>query len=206
MTQRLGILGGTFNPIHMGHLLIAQSALEAHDLAKVVFIPCATPPHKRTPSLAPAANRMAMVNAAIAGDVRFESSDLEIARGGPSYAIDTVRVLRREHPDCELCFVIGSDSLRELHLWKDIAELLRLCRFLTVLRPGHEPAKVAEPMAALPDPWPQRLRADFVSGKQMDISSSEIRHRIAEGMSIRYLVPDAVEMYIAEHHLYDAIR
>jgi nicotinate-nucleotide adenylyltransferase len=204
MAERIGVLGGTFNPIHTGHLLIAQSALEAHDLARVLFMPCSSPPHKHAPSLAASEHRRAMIELAIGSDARFEFCNLELERGGISYAIDTVRELHTLHADGELCFIIGSDSLRELHLWKDIDTLSRLCRFITVLRPGHQLDGFESSTPALPTPWATRLLHDVVRGQQMDVSSSDIRHRIAEGMSIRYLVPDAVEMYIAEHGLYRA--
>jgi len=200
--NRIGILGGTFNPIHLGHLILAQSAVEACDLAKVWFIPTGTPAHKHTAALAPAAHRLAMVQAAVEGDLRFEASDLEIRRGGVSYAIDTVKALQQEHPAAELYFIIGSDTLRELHQWKDAGELLTLCRFVAFARPGFEPAQWRPEDLRLAPPQAQALLAAVHPGRQIDISSSDIRHRIAEGLSIRYLVPEAVEMYIAEHGLY----
>ena len=201
--SRVGILGGSFNPIHTGHLILAQSAVEALELSTVLFIPCAIPPHKSAASLIAAEHRLAMVQAAIEGDFRFEASDIEIARGGISYAVETVAQLYPIHPGAELCFIIGADTLRELHSWKDIYSLLRLCRFVTFSRPGTSLQEVTQDSLRLDPPWPERLIADVVAGRQIDISSSDIRHRAAEGMSIRYLVPEAVEMYIAEHRLYE---
>jgi nicotinate-nucleotide adenylyltransferase len=199
---RIGLLGGSFNPIHMGHLILAQSALEAFDLAQVWFIPAAQPPHKGTGAVLPAAHRLAMVEAAIEGDWRYEVNQLELLRPGPSYAIDTVRELRECYPAEDLCFIIGSDTLTELHLWKDINDLLPLCRFLTLARPGWDISEITPERIKLASPWPERLLADTAETRRIDISSSDIRHRVAEGLSIRYLVPPAVEMYIAEHHLY----
>lgn len=199
---RIGILGGTFNPIHTGHLILAQGALERFDLSKVLFIPCARPPHKEAAGLLPAEDRLAMVRLATEDDPRFDVLDLEIRRGGASYAIDTITELREMHPGAELCFIIGADMLLELHLWKDVRRLLELCTFLSFGRGDVRVPEVRPEDLHLPPPWPERLLRNAVAGRRVDISSSEIRHRIAEGLGIRYLVPVAVEMYIAEHRLY----
>ena len=198
----IGILGGTFNPVHMGHLMVAQAAAEQLDLAKVLFVPCATPPHKEASSLLSAEHRMAMLETAVQDNLRFELCDIEVRRGGPSYTIDTVSRIRRSYPAAALDFIIGSDTLPELHLWKDIYKLLGLCRFVTFLRPGAGMDSLRPEDLELDAPWPARLLQDVVTGHLVDVSSSDIRHRIAEGMSIRYLVPPEVEMYIAEHGLY----
>jgi len=199
---RIGILGGTFNPIHLGHLILAQNALETHDLAKVLFIPCGTPPHKDAKALIPAEDRLAMVQAAIEGDPRFEALDLEIKRGGVSYAVDTVAQLRGLYPNAVLFFIIGSDTLPELHQWRSIYTLLSLCRFVAFGRPGFDAAGMSREALHLDSPWPERLLENVAVGRLIDISSSDIRHRLAEGMSVRYWVPREVEMYIAEHGLY----
>jgi len=198
----IGILGGTFNPVHLGHLLIAQSAYEYLNLAKVLFIPCCNPPHKNMTPLLSADHRLNMVRLAIEGDLRFEVSDIEIQRGGISYAVDTVAQLHGLYPAQELDFIIGADSLKELHLWRNIYCLLRLCRFVSFPRPGYDLASVRPEDLHLDPPWPDRLLLSVMPGPCVDISSSDIRHRVAEGMSMRYLVPSAVEMYVAEHHLY----
>lgn len=199
---RLGILGGTFNPVHTGHLILAQTALEAFDLGRVLFVPCAQPPHKESAMLAPAAHRAAMLERAIEDDLRFELCDVELRRGGVSYAIDTAAELHAQHPDAELCWIVGADTLLDLHAWRDVYALLRLCRFVTLGRPGYDIACLGADALRLDPPWPARLLRDYAEGRQIDIASSDIRHRVAEGMSIRYLVPQAVEMYIAEHRLY----
>jgi nicotinate-nucleotide adenylyltransferase len=203
LTQtRIGILGGTFNPVHLGHLIIAQNALEKYELSKVLFVPSATPPHKKASALASATHRVAMLNSVIESDPRFEVSDIEVVRKGPSYSVDTVAQLREMHPGAELYFIIGSDSLTELHMWKEIRKLLTMCTFVTFARPGSSISAITPERLKLEAPWPERLLAKVSSLHMVDISSSEIRYRVAEGMSIRYLVPQAVEIHIAENHLY----
>jgi len=204
MQTKLGILGGTFNPVHLGHLVLAQDALERFGLDGVLFIPCARPPHKPAPALADGAHRLALLRLAVAGDPRFEVSALELERGGPSYTIETVRRLRAERPASRLFFILGADSLLELHQWRAIGELLALCEFVTMRRPGVPAARLGAARLRLPPPWPARLRANLFTGHAVDISSTEIRRRLAERRSIRYLVPDAVGRYLAEQGLYRA--
>ena len=202
LKTRIGILGGSFNPVHLGHLILAQDALETFDLDTVLFVPCDQPPHKPAAGLAAPEHRVAMLEAALAGSLQFEACDLEIRRGGTTYSIDTVRNLIASRPNDELVFIIGSDTLAELHLWKDVRELLRLCRFVTLARPGFDLKAMTEKNLNLEPELARDLLANVAIGHQVDISSSDIRHRAAEGMRIRYLVPDAVEMYITEHGLY----
>ena len=201
-SKRIGILGGSFNPVHIGHLIVAQGATEALDLSKMLFIPCATPPHKNVSGMAEASHRMNMLENAAEHDPRFEICDIEIQRGGVSYTIDTVTQLQEENPGADLFFIIGSDTLKELHLWKRIPELLALCEFVTFVRPGFEVDNVKHEELKLDPPWPASLLNNITPGVRVDISSSDIRHRVAEGLSVRYLVPETVEMYIAEHSLY----
>lgn len=203
--ERVGILGGTFNPIHIGHLLIAQQALEAAGLDRVIFLPSHTPVHKECVSLATPEDRLAMVRLAVADNPAFEANDLELERGGVSYAVDTMRAFRLRYPDREPHFIIGMDSLRELHLWYRVNELLALCPFLVLDRPG-----VAHPLTPaelpLPPPWPERLLASVLPGRLCEVSSSEIRRRVAEGRPIRYLVPSVVEQFILDRGLYRACQ
>ena len=189
--QKVGILGGTFNPIHIGHLLIAQDALEQAGLDRVVFIPSATPPHKRLEGNASARQRLAMVEAAVAGNEAFAVDDLEIRRGGASYTVETLTELRRREPGADFYFIIGSDSLPELTTWKDFERLAKLCRFVVVTRPGFEPGKAPKPVKPL-----------VVFGHMCDVASRDVRARRRRGQSIRYLVPEAVVRYIARRKLY----
>jgi nicotinate-nucleotide adenylyltransferase len=199
---RTGLLGGTFNPIHMGHLALAQSAYETYDLNRVIFIPCNKPPHKDDVPLVSVEHRLAMLNLAIEDDMRFEISQVELEREGPSFTVDTLSWFKELDPDREYCFIIGADTLPELHMWKDIDELLQMCRFISFERPGTESSELEPNRLQLSDPWPEKLLADLSKGVRVEVSSSELRYRIAEGLSIKYLVPQAVEMYIAEHSLY----
>ena len=205
-TERIGILGGTFNPVHMGHLILAQDAVERLDLVKLLLVPCATPPHKKCPDLASARHRVAMIEAAIEGDLRFELCDLEVRRGGVSYAADTARELADLYPCAELNFIIGADSLPELHLWKNVSELFRLCEFKVFERPGHLFKSLDKAKLELASRWKEKLLANVLSCHLVEISSSDIRYRAAEELSIRYLVPPAVEMYICEHRLYSTAK
>ena len=200
--RRLGLFGGTFNPVHEGHLQIARDAKRAAELDEVMFIPCATPPHKTPTWLASGEDRLNMLTLALENEPAFTVNDLELDREGPSYSIDTVRAIRAQHPDDALTFIIGSDSLVELHLWKDIEELLSLATFLTIARPGQE--AVRPDQIPLPPPWPETLSAAMITGTLMDISSSDVRERVAKNASIVSLVPDPVRSYIDSHGLYHA--
>jgi nicotinate-nucleotide adenylyltransferase len=193
LKRRVGILGGTFNPIHLGHLMIAQDALELAGLDRVVFIPSATPPHKPLAGNVSGADRLRMVKLAIAGNDRFAVDDLEIKRGGKSYSVETVAELRRRQPDVDWCFIIGGDSLAELHLWRDADRLVQLCRFVVLARPGF----VARPARRLTG-----VRYKVYAPHPVEIASREIRTRVAGNQSIRYLVPESVRRFIERKKLY----
>ena len=201
MKPRVGLLGGTFNPVHTGHLLLAQSALEAFGLSQVLFMPCAVPPHKSPDPTASAADRVAMLERAIEGVPEWGICHLELERGGISYAVDTLRAFRGRYPDVDPWFLVGMDSLLELHQWKSVDELLELCTFATLLRPGYDHRPDPGDLM-LPAPWPERLLSHVATGRSVEVSSSEIRHRIAQKRAIRYLVPRSVETYIVERGLY----
>lgn len=200
--MKLGIFGGSFNPVHNGHLLLAQDALEAFGLDRVLFVPCAQAPHKPASLLASAEDRRAMLELALARDPRFEVCGLEMERGGVSYSLDTVTALIRQFPEARPHFIIGSDTLRELSSWKSIDRLLELCEFVTMARPGFDGAGLTDAEIGLPAPWPDRLRAKTATGHVSGISSSEIRRRLARGFGIRYFVPPEVETYIRERKVY----
>ena len=199
-SRRIGILGGTFNPIHLGHLLTAQDALEQLGLERVIFIPSATPPHKVVDKLATGRDRLRMIKLAIRGNDQFEVDDIEIKRGGKSYTVDTLMALRQRHPRADLYFIIGADSLQELHLWREVARLVTLCTFVTVPRPGFKPEPVIDPR--LDAATRRRLRQHVLHGHACDIASRDIRARVSGGRSMRYLVPDAVRFYIEKNRLY----
>lgn len=188
--KRIGLFGGTFNPIHMGHLAIAQMAQEAFKLDKVIFIPSHQPPHKNIASLAPACDRYKMVKLAIAGNDRFEVSDVETLRDGKSYTIDTLRYFQKVYSSkAKLFFIVGGDSFSTLPKWKNIGEILRLVTFIVVNRPGTNASK-------------KNIRHLTVTKPGIDISSSYLRQRIESGKSVRYLVPEAIFYYIEKHRLY----
>ena len=185
--MRIGIFGGTFNPIHTGHLLFAEAAREQLRLDRVLLIPCAQPPHKSAAGLLPAASRLAMIRLAIRGHSAFAASALELRRPGPSYTIDTVRALRRRWPRAALFLLMGQDMLGVR--WMAWPELKQLCTVAVVPSPGAKPPRRERGLVRLAMP-------------QADIASSDIRVRLRQGRSIRYLVPAAVERYIRSHRLY----
>ena len=202
--KHIGILGGTFNPIHLGHVFVGRAAAEAFGLDGVLLTPCSVSPFKSgLPGLATGADRLEMVRLSVAGDPLFEPCALDLERGGISYAIDTVKALRDQRPHDRFSFIIGMDSLRELSHWHKVGELLTLCDFITVARPGVDLPLTADALA-FPEEVRTRLASHVIQGRLCDISSSEVRRRIAEGRSIRYLVCPAVEAYIRDRGLYAA--
>ncbi len=197
-TGSVGLLGGTFNPVHEGHLTIAREAMRLFDLEAVWFIPCSIPAHKPTTDLASNADRLAMLELAIAGEPRFQALPIEFDRPGTSYTIDTIRLLQEQHPRSRLVFIIGADTLAELHTWHEPLELLSSIRVVTLARPGYvpDPSRIQ-----LPPPWPEQLLSDVRTGRPLDVSSSDIRARIAAGQPVS-LVPESVLRYIHQHQLY----
>ncbi|MFA6173604.1 MAG: nicotinate-nucleotide adenylyltransferase [Kiritimatiellales bacterium] len=200
-TERIGVFGGSFDPVHIGHLTIAQDAVEQLELDRLIFVPAAVPPHKQDKALAEGRHRFEMLQLATESNLSFEVSDMELQRGGVSYTFDTITQIQFEHPGAELFFIVGLDSLVELHCWRNVDKLLELCTIVPFARGGEDPARVAEQIK-LSEPWKTRLMERLIRIHEVEISASEIRMRLAEGLSIRYLVPPEVEMYIAEHHLY----
>ncbi len=190
----IGLIGGTFDPIHVAHLVIAKEALEAFGLDRVIFIPSARPPHKPAGDVSPIEHRLEMVRLAVAGDQRLEVSDLEARRPMPSYTIETIRELREEFGEDEtLYFIMGADSLTQFFTWKDPEDLLHACEFVVVPRPGIGMEDADDRI---------RNRALTLDAPMLDISSSDIRERVRRGRSIRHLVPPEVSAYIAEKKLY----
>lgn len=194
----VGLLGGTFNPVHNGHLGIARDALRLFDLTAVWFIPCAIPPHKSAEGLASNADRFAMLKLAVQNEPRFEVLPIELDRPGLSYTLDTLRALRVRYPHTEFVFIIGADTLPELHTWHRPLDVLALVRIVTLARPGFTPDPAA---LHLPPPWPETLLADVRTGQLHDIASRDIRAQLAAGQPVS-LVPEPVIRYIQEHNLY----
>ena len=188
--MRIGVFGGTFDPPHLGHLVVASDACEALELGRVLWIPSAVPPHKLRTVRAPAEARLEMVRAAIQGDPRFEADDVELRRAGPSYTVDTLRELASRHPGDELVLLIGADNLREIPGWREPGEILRLARVAVLSRDGAG----VPPDAAIP--------ATAVAVTRVDVSATEVRRRAAAGETIRYLVPDAVRALVERRELY----
>jgi len=203
MTARsIGLFGGSFNPVHLGHLVMAQDAARAWSLDRVVFIPAALPPHKLTQTLVTPAQRLDMLRLALADREEWEVSDVEVRRGGGSYTIDTVRHFLELEPDADLYFIIGGDTLPELHTWREIDTLLDVCRFITMVRPGFEPDSLRRADLKLHPRHLPGLIERVTVGHLIGISATDVRMHVAKNESIRYLVPEAVERYIREHRLY----
>jgi nicotinate-nucleotide adenylyltransferase len=216
--MRIGLMGGTFNPVHIAHLRIAEEARELCALDRVIFIPAADPPHKPLADEVPFELRCEMVRLAIAGNPAFELSDIEGRRPGKSYSIDTITRFRAENPGAELFFIIGSDSFLEIGLWHRYSEIFRQCNLTVVDRPG---CRIEDPPAALPIAVSREfsyssatrtlehcsgMGVHFLQGCPLDISSSEIRRLTAAGRSIAYLVPPEVETYIKAQRIYTECR
>jgi nicotinate-nucleotide adenylyltransferase len=212
--MKIGLLGGTFNPVHRAHIRIADEARSACGLDRVVFIPAADPPHKPLAGGVPFEQRCEMVQLAIDGNPAFEVSDIEGQRSGKSYSVDTIRHIGSDRPDDELFFIIGSDSFFEIGLWHRYEDIFSLCSLIVVERPGRP---VPDPLSALPvairgefgyTDASNRLKhtsgrtVNIMKGRPLDISSTAIRCRVAAGDSISGLVPPAVEAYIKNQRIY----
>ncbi|HOB74113.1 MAG TPA: nicotinate (nicotinamide) nucleotide adenylyltransferase [Phycisphaerae bacterium] len=199
----IALFGGSFNPIHHGHLIIARAVAERLGVSRMVLVPSALPPHKRASELASAMDRLEMARLAVADEVGLDVSDVEVYREGPSYTFLTVEHYRRLlGPDVPLYWVIGGDTLPELHTWYRISELVEQCRIVTAVRPGYEELDLSPLGRVLSAGQIDRLREGILPTPLIDISATQIRRRIGEGRSIRYLVPEAVREYIESRGLY----
>lgn len=193
--MRLGIFGGTFDPIHFAHLRVAEEVAEALRLDRVLFIPAGRPPHRQRPE-ASARQRLAMVRLAIASHPRFTALDLEVRRPGKSYTVDTLAELTRQFPGARLYLLLGMDQMREFPNWHEPEKLLTFCRLAVFSRPGMDPAQ-PENLPGLP-----RSRYCLVQVSTLDISATAIRRLARRNRSLKYLLPDAVIAYIRKHGLY----
>lgn len=194
--MKIGVLGGTFDPIHVGHLAAAHAAMECGGLDEVLFIPTGEPPH-RSGVVANARDRMEMCRLAIAGEERFEVSDLEVRRGGLSYTVDTIRELTRLHPDDRFFLILGWDAAKLFSTWREPREIRSLASVIVVTRPGSGPPSGSAMEAA------GLGASDSICERETpDISGSELREKIARGEPVGDCLPPAVERYVAEHRLY----
>jgi nicotinate-nucleotide adenylyltransferase len=200
--MRIGVFGGTFNPVHMGHLILAEQCREQGHLDQVLFIPAARPPHKQDQTLAAYAQRTEMLALATSGQPAFRIDEMEKDRPGPSFTVDTLEHLRLRHPGAELFLTIGSDTLHDLPIWYQPVRILELAALLIVPRPGWPIPETNELHAALAIAATFPLRYQVCDVPLIDIASRELRRRISEGRSVRYMLPGAVEAYIQDKGLY----
>ena len=191
--MKICLFGGTFDPPHIGHLLIAQTVCEAENFDKILFIPAYQPPHKT--EITPVRNRLEMLQIAVESNPNFEISDIEIKRGGVSYSIDTVRIVREETGSGknDIFYLMGSDSLLDFHNWKDPKKILDECQVIVAIRPGFRPSDIPSEILH---------RIHFANIPRFEISSSNIRHRWVENKTIRYMVTLPVWEYINKNNLY----
>ena len=219
--MRIGLFGGTFNPIHRCHVVAATQTQRRLRLDRILFIPSGDPPHKKTSSLAPAHHRYEMVQIAIQAIPAFAITDVEMRRPSKSYSIETVQELQQQFgPDAELFFIIGLDAFLELHTWKQASDLLRACHFVVLARPGSTftsllkmpvlPSLDRAPLAALDThralqvdvPLPGGMSLILLSIPPCSVSASDIRYRVAHRLNVSNLLPEGVESYILDQHLY----
>jgi nicotinate-nucleotide adenylyltransferase len=194
----LGVIGGTFDPPHYAHLVLAENALAQLDLDRVLFVPAGQPPHKPRQPVTPARHRLAMVEAAVADNAAFLLSRVDVERPGPHYTVDTLGILNERYPDAACFFLVGGDSLAEFPTWRDPSGILEQAQLGVMQRPGWETdlASLTRRLPAIAE----RLR--WLDAPHLEISGTDLRRRVAKGLPIRYLVPASVERYVRRHRLY----
>jgi nicotinate-nucleotide adenylyltransferase len=198
--NRLGIMGGTFDPIHYGHLVGAEMARSKFKLSKVLFIPSGTPPHKDRSDISAAGLRFEMIERAIQDNPAFDISDLELERKGPSYTVDTLRILRRTWSEHELYFITGTDALREIFSWREAEEILMMTEFIGAARPGFD---ASDFLLQVQQEHPEfQGKIHYLEVPALAISSTDIRARVKNGQPIRYLLPEPVRLFIQQYGLY----
>ena len=199
-SRRIGILGGTFDPIHLGHLVVAENCWFQLGLDEVLFVPAGDPPHKRGRAISPAADRIAMVEAAMCDNPHFRLSRVDVDRPGASYSVDMVRALQTEYgKETSFFFIIGNDSLVDLPSWHDPESLVELCQVVAVNRPGYPPFDLTRLDGIVSRAADRIILLEVPS---FDVAATDIRSRVAEGRPVAYLVPDAVRRYIEAKGLY----
>lgn len=199
---RIGIFGGTFDPIHHGHLIVAEVMMEELGLDRVLFLPAGQPPHKLDRVITPAFHRLTMLQLALQDNPHFALSFVDVERPGPCYTVDSLAILRQEYPDDELFFLMGEDSLRDLPTWREPNRIAEQALLAVALRPNVE-VNLEAVFTAVPA---ARDRVVLVQVPLIQIAASDIRRRVAEGRTIRYQVPRPVEQYIERHGLYRTVR
>lgn len=198
---KIGLMGGTFDPIHVGHLVTAEEARQQFDLDYVIFVPAGVPPHKDSETISLPEHRYLMTSLAVMSNPAFFVSRIEIEQQEPTYTIDTVKHFGSwKNPEPEVFFITGADAILEIFTWKDYEELLRLCTFIAVSRPGYSLDRFHETLdRTLPE---MRQKVHLLEIPALAVSSTFIRERVALGKTIKYLTPEPVEQYIKKHDLY----
>lgn len=198
--MNIGVLGGTFDPVHNGHLIVAEEAKTQLNLVEIIFVPAGQPWLKEDRPISPAEHRLQMLRLAIADKPHFKLSTIEIERAGPSYSVDTIAELRAQlGSEDEVFFILGWDSLAELLQWREPARIIKMCYLVAAPRPGYPRPKLKTLEASI---LGLSQRVMLMEKPEIDISASAIRDRVARGLSIRHLVPEPVNRYIKEHKLY----
>ena len=200
--SKLGVFGGSFNPVHVGHLILAQVVRERCALDRVLFVVAGRPPHKPDRPLASAEHRLNMARLAVEGNPAFEVSGLELDRDGPSYTLLTYRRLKDENPGSECRLILGADSVLDLPNWWHAGELVEEAELIVVERPGEPLSDLSALEVALGAAIVEKVRRSVVAAPLIGVSATEVRERVRSGLSIRYMVPEAVRRYIAENGLY----
>jgi nicotinate-nucleotide adenylyltransferase len=200
--NKAGILGGTFDPIHNGHLAIAENARSTIGLDKVLFIPALVPPHKQDKTISAPEHRLKMIELAIKDNPFFELSDIEIKRGEVSYTLDTIKQLSQESPETQYYFIIGMDTLPELQTWHKPEELVRMCEFVVLARPGYDTESITGSDLGFSPESVKKLQKHIIATGPVDMSATQIRAIANAGGSIKSLVPEEVNDYILKHELY----
>lgn len=200
MAKKIGIMGGTFNPIHFGHLLLAEQAMEAYDLDEVLFIPSGNPYMKDTEPIVDGIIRGHMTELALKGHPHFRMSSMELDRKGPTYTYETLETLKEENPDCTYYFILGADSLLTMETWKNPKQIFKNCVVIASVRGTRTEDKIRKIATHLI--YEYQADVHILPARFIDLSSSEIRQRIANGKSVRYMLPEEVREYIYENGLY----
>lgn len=200
MAKKIGIMGGTFNPIHFGHLLLAEQAMEAYDLDEVLFIPSGNPYMKDTEPIVDGTIRGHMTELALKGHPHFRMSSIELDRKGPTYTYETLETLKEENPDCTYYFILGADSLLTMETWKNPKQIFKNCVVIASVRGTGTEDKIRKIATHLI--YEYQADVHILPARFIDLSSSEIRQRIVNGKSVRYMLPEEVREYIYENGLY----